>query len=179
MSSALPLGRCRDAKTDRGRVPSLSPNSSQGRIRENTTAHVQHPCPKHGFVAIVWWSMAHCLWVVRAQRPHPDQRVRWWSRWSRSQEFREERPATDHTCICCTFSPAIGTASIRLASSSGARELFTRRETGQHCSTSFATGFRSSRPAAPVSHASNLLGLKDHRHPVVQLAHELVGVRDD
>jgi hypothetical protein len=32
--------------------------------------------------------------------------------------------------------------SIKLASSSGARELFTRRDTGQHCSTSFAAASR-------------------------------------
>src|SRR4029077_12242715 len=38
------------------------------------------------------------------------------------------------------------TASIKLASSSGARELFTRRDTGQHCTMAFAGGFRRASP---------------------------------
>src|SRR5262245_50608149 len=41
------------------------------------------------------------------------------------------------------------------ASSSLARELLTRFDTGQHCSTSFAAGFSNSSPALPVSHGSN------------------------
>src|SRR5262245_4972949 len=45
--------------------------------------------------------------------------------------------------------------SISDASSSLARELLTRFDTGQHCSTSFAAGFSNSSPALPLSHGSN------------------------
>jgi hypothetical protein len=62
------------------------------------------------------------------------------------------------TCSCTSPPAPTATASIRLGSSSGARELFTRRDTGQHRNTSFAAGFRRSRPAAPVSHAWNCSG---------------------
>jgi hypothetical protein len=70
----------------------------------------------------------------------------------RTAVLRQIGAGDDHTSICCTSPPApTATASIRVGSSSGARELFTRRDTGQHCNTSLAAGFRSSRPAAPVS----------------------------
>src|SRR5262245_25864738 len=45
--------------------------------------------------------------------------------------------------------------SISDASSSLARELLTRFDTGQHCSTSFAANFSNSSPALPLSHGSN------------------------
>jgi hypothetical protein len=38
------------------------------------------------------------------------------------------------------------TRSIRLGSSAGARELLTRRDTGQRCSTSFAAGLSNAGP---------------------------------
>src|SRR6266513_315023 len=41
------------------------------------------------------------------------------------------------------------------ASSSLARELLIRFDTGQHCSTSFAAGFSTSSPALPVSQGAN------------------------
>jgi hypothetical protein len=70
----------------------------------------------------------------------------------RTAVLRQIGAGDDHTSICCTSPPApTATASIRVGSSSGARELLTRRDTGQHCNTSLAAGFRSSRPAAPVS----------------------------
>ena len=66
---------------------------------------------------------------------------------------------------------------------SGARELFTRRDTGQHCSTSFAAGFRSSRPAAPVSHASNcsgsrITGIRSFSSPTNSLVSVMIIARD-
>ena len=46
------------------------------------------------------------------------------------------------------------TLSISVGSSSGARELLTRFETGHFCSTSPRAGLSNSIPALPVSHGS-------------------------
>jgi hypothetical protein len=57
--------------------------------------------------------------------------------WSAAASGLRSRILSHPATLCCTFAPAPAvTASIRLASSPGARELFTRRDTGQHCSTS-------------------------------------------
>jgi hypothetical protein len=47
---------------------------------------------------------------------------------------------------------SVGSASIKVASSSLARELFTRLDTCHLCSTSLAAGLSNSTPALPVSH---------------------------
>ena len=44
--------------------------------------------------------------------------------------------------------------SFSVASSSGARELLTRFDTGHFCSTFSAAGLSNSRPAHPLSHGS-------------------------
>jgi hypothetical protein len=49
---------------------------------------------------------------------------------------------------------AISIFSIRVGSSSLARELFTRFDTGHFCSRSFGAGFNNSMPAVPLSHGS-------------------------
>jgi hypothetical protein len=57
---------------------------------------------------------------------------------------------------CAARSGSIGTGSIKVASSASARELFTRFDTGQRCSTSSAAGLSNSVPADPVSHGSSV-----------------------
>jgi hypothetical protein len=49
----------------------------------------------------------------------------------------------------------LGTASINVASSSLARELFIRLDTAYRCSTWFAAGLSNSMPALPESQGSN------------------------
>ena len=50
---------------------------------------------------------------------------------------------------------AAAACSIRVASSAGAFEQLTRRDTGHFCSKSSGAGFKYSMPALPLSHGSN------------------------
>jgi hypothetical protein len=72
----------------------------------------------------------------------------------------------------------IGSGSIKVASSSLARELFTLFDTAQRCSTSLAAGLSNSRPALPEPRLE-LISLEDDRHSVVDFSNELVCVGYD
>jgi hypothetical protein len=67
--------------------------------------------------------------------------------------------AWDHVANKSGAPPAalgmVGSGSINVASSSLARELFTRFDTGHLCSTSLPVGLSNSAPAPPESHGSN------------------------
>src|SRR5437016_1480998 len=68
--------------------------------------------------------------------------------------------------------------SINETSSSPARELFTRFDTGHLCSTSFAAGLSNSMPAFPEKPGLELIWFEHCRHSVVDFGTELVGVGD-
>ena len=70
------------------------------------------------------------------------------------------------------------TRSIRLGSSAGARELLTRLDTGQRCSTSFAAGL-SNVESAVVEPGREILGFKDNRHAVMHFGNEIVRLGDE
>src|SRR5271170_6379788 len=71
-----------------------------------------------------------------------------------------------------------GTRSISVGSSSGARELFTRFDTGHRCSRSFGAGLSNSRPVLPfkyggmdVSDAKRLRSLEDENRKLKKRSH--------
>src|SRR5262249_24771747 len=67
---------------------------------------------------------------------------------------------------------------IRVGSSSGARELFTRFDTGQRCSVG---GFHKCRCTLRVTMLPlfEIFFFEDNRHPVVNFRHELIPPSDD
>ena len=70
------------------------------------------------------------------------------------------------------------TRSIRVGSSAGARELLTRLDTGQRCSTSFAAGL-SNAASATVEPRREILRFKDNRHAVMHLGNKIVRLGDE
>jgi hypothetical protein len=85
-------------------------------------------------------------------------------------------PAVLRAEDCCLASRArYMSGSISAGSSSGARELFTRRDTGQRCRTSFAASL--SKVVPPKLSRGEVSALKDDWHAVVNFRGEVGSAR--
>ncbi len=72
----------------------------------------------------------------------------------KSQFLTGIKTSSSHFDLVECQTTANSTFSIREASSSLARELFTRFDAGHFCSNSFGAGLSNSTPAVPLSHGS-------------------------